>query len=96
MNAAQAAEGAHPLKNPEPDNKFMWERMRVAADLVSSNAVRSVRWRGNLNNGSNDGLRYCNANYAPSNAEWNCAGEIFKEQNKRLTDGYAYSDKPSV
>ena len=50
------------------------------AVLVSSTAVRSVRWRGSLGNGSSDGLRYCRAGYAPSHARWYCAGELFINQ----------------
>lgn len=45
-----------------------------AAYLVNSNVVRSVRRGGHLNNGSNDGLRYVNANNAPSNGNWNYGG----------------------
>ncbi len=46
-------------------------RVSVFAYLVNGNVVRSVRRRGNVNNGANDGLRYFNANNAPSNANWN-------------------------
>lgn len=41
------------------------------AYLASSAVVRSVRRRGNVYNGTNAGLRYFNANNAPSNAHWN-------------------------
>ena len=44
---------------------------RFSAYLVNDNVVRSVRRRGNVNNGANDGLRYFNAINAPSNANWN-------------------------
>ena len=48
----------------------------MPANLVNSNVVRAVRRRGYPNNGANDGLCYFNANYAPSNAEWNYGGEL--------------------
>lgn len=41
------------------------------AYLASSNVVRSVRRRGNVYSGTNAGLRYFNANNAPSNGAWN-------------------------
>ena len=44
------------------------------ANLVNTNAVRSVRRGGNLNNGTNAGPCYMNANNAPSNANWNYGG----------------------
>lgn len=52
------------------------------ANLVSGNAVRSVRRRGNLNNGANGGARYVNANNAPSNANANYGGGLFPIQSR--------------
>lgn len=49
----------------------------LAAYLVNSNVVRCVRRRGYPYNGANVGLCYFNANYAPSNAEWNYGGELY-------------------
>lgn len=47
------------------------------AYLVSSNAVRAVRRRGNLNNGANGGACYVNGNNAPANANTNFGGGLF-------------------
>ena len=47
------------------------------ASLVHSNLVRSVRFGGNWNNGSNDGFSYANANNAPSNANANYGGDLY-------------------
>lgn len=52
------------------------------ANLVNSNAVRSVRRRGNVNNGANYGPRYVNANNAPSNANWNYGAALYPCQSK--------------
>lgn len=52
------------------------------ANLVSSNAVRSVRRRGNLSNGANGGARYVNANNAPSNANANYGGGLSLTQSR--------------
>jgi len=41
----------------------------------------AVRLGGNVNNGSNDGLLYFNANNAPANGNWNYGGEIFLSQS---------------
>ena len=43
----------------------------LPANLVNSNEVRAVRRGGNVNNGTNAGLCYFNANNAVSNANWN-------------------------
>ena len=52
-------------------------RLVPFANLVSTNVVRSVRRRGNVNNGANDGLRYFNANNAPSNAHWTYGAGLY-------------------
>ena len=43
---------------------------------MNSNVVRSVRFGGNWNNGSNDGFSYVNANNSPANANANYGGDL--------------------
>ena len=52
-------------------------RFAFGANLVNTNVVRSVRRGGNLNNGVNAGLRYVNANNAPSNGNWNYGAGLY-------------------
>ena len=52
------------------------------ANLVNTPVVRSVRRGGNLNNGGNAGLRYVNANNAPSNGSWNYGGGLRPHQSR--------------
>ena len=47
--------------------------------LVNTNEVRAVRRRGNMNDGTNDGPRYMNANNAVSNGNWNYGGELLSQ-----------------
>lgn len=49
---------------------------------MNTNAVRSVRRRGNLNDGANYGPRYFNANNYPSNANWNYGGQLYLFQSR--------------
>lgn len=44
------------------------------ANLVNTDAVRSVRRGGNLNDGGKAGPCYMNANNAPANGNWNYGG----------------------
>lgn len=46
------------------------------ANLVNTNAVRSLRLGGNWNNGANDGFSNANANNAPSNGNANYGGGL--------------------
>jgi hypothetical protein len=59
-----------------------FSRLVVGANLVNTPVVRSVRRGGNLNNGGNAGLRYVNANNAPSNGSWNYGGGLRPHQSR--------------
>ena len=50
------------------------------ANLVSSNAVRAVRRRGNLNYGAIFGPRFVHAYSAPSHASWNYGAALYMAQ----------------
>lgn len=52
------------------------------ANLVNSNATRSVRFGGNWNNGGNDGFNF-NGNNAPSNANANYGGDLYLSRTQK-------------
>ena len=70
------------------------------ANLVNTNAVRSVRRGGNLNDGGNAGPCYMNANNAPSNGNWNYGGAhhltsqsayaVWRSLHSHLSPNYLY------
>ena len=58
-----------------------------------SRFLRSVRFGGNVNNGSNYGVLYFNANNPVSNANWNYGGGLSLYASQRITAwcaGYAF------
>jgi hypothetical protein len=67
------------------------------ANLVNSSLVRSVRRRGNTNNGSNAGPCYVNANNAPGNSNWNYGGALLLMPVTRpKADDYIISTSASL
>jgi len=52
--------------------------LNAQVPVVGASLVRALLVGGNVNNGRNDGARYCNVNNAPSNSNWNyCAAQSF-------------------